>query len=293
MSSLKQLRTRIKSVRSTQKITKAMNMVAAAKLKQMMEQVTKVQDYTVVLDDLIKSIACNQNFYNLDSDIMQRFFYIAKNPKSVLLVVFSTERGLCGSFNASMIKAIKEDIALLKQKGKTVKLIIIGRKAYEALKADYADCISAYCQIIGRDIENFTITVKQKVQELFQEGIVDECYLYFYEFKNVIRQVLNKVQILPINLPNDSELEIDYQDIYEIEGKDCILNLIDLYLFSKINLAFIQNSTSEEAARTMATDNSTKNAGDLIDHLTLKFNRTRQAIITKELIEIISGAEAL
>lgn len=289
MSNLKQLRNRIKSVRSTQKITKAMNMVAASKLRQVRNQINDSTNYVRVLNNALGVVCHKRDVYDIPAD-MHKFFQIKKSYKNILLVILSSERGLCGGFNNSIIKAAKEDIALFEKENKAIKLMIIGKKAYEAFKnSQYAKYVEAYINIAKENSEDIAICIRQKFVEMFQGGLIDACYLYFNEFKNAIKQSTSKMQILPINVS-----DIENHDVnYGYDGEGMLLNMLNLYLLGAINLALIQNKASEEGARMIAMDHSTKNAAELINKLTLKFNGTRQAIITNELIEIISGAEAV
>ncbi|EEC02130.1 ATP synthase gamma subunit, putative, partial [Ixodes scapularis] len=270
MLNLKQLRTRIKSVKSTQKITKAMQLVSASKMAK------------------IKSQIANSNFYI--EAIKQKFFNTVPN-KANLLIVMTSQCGLCGTFNYSIIKQVKNDIKELENKGEQIKLIIIGKKGYEALKRQYVNYIDSYFELPKIHDENLMLQVKQKIMSAVENLEVSNCVIYFNKFKNAMTQIMTKQQILPVEkYQDDSAVENDH---YEYEGENLISNLINLYVNSQINYALLQSRASEEGARMTAMENATNNANDLISKLVLKLNRSRQAIITTELIEIIAGSEAV
>ncbi|CAN7940723.1 unnamed protein product [Ixodes pacificus] len=270
MLNLKQLRTRIKSIKSTQKITKAMQLVSASKMAK------------------IKSQIANSNFYI--EAIKQKFFNTVPN-KANLLIVMTSQRGLCGTFNYSIIKQVKNDIKELENKGEQIKLIIIGKKGYEALKRHYVNYIDSYFELPKIHDENLMLQVKQKIMSAVENLEVSNCVIYFNKFKNAMTQIMTKQQILPVEkYQDDSAVENDH---YEYEGENLISNLINLYVNSQINYALLQSRASEEGARMTVMENATNNANDLISKLVLKLNRSRQAIITTELIEIIAGSEAV
>ncbi|CAN7977838.1 unnamed protein product [Ixodes persulcatus] len=270
MSNLKQLRTRIKSVESTQKITRAMQLVSASKMAK------------------IKSQIANSNFYI--KAIKQKFFNTMPN-KANLLIVMTSQRGLCGTFNYSIIKQVKNDIKELENKGEQIKLIIIGKKGYEALKRQYVNYIDSYFELPKIYDENLMLQVKQKIMSLVANLEVSNCVIYFNKFKNAMTQIMTRQQILPVEkYQDDSAVENNH---FEYEGENLISNLINLYVNSQINYALLQSRASEEGARMTAMENATNNANNLISKLVLKLNRSRQAIITTELIEIIAGSEAV
>lgn len=289
MAGLKQLRSRVKSIKSTQKITKAMQVVAASKLKRVKEQAEDLNDYSRVLECIMYNISKNIN--NLDlCDADRRFFSNKLMDLPHLLVVMTSERGLCGGFNSSVIKRLKKDIEELKAAGKQVKLIIVGKKGNDVLKRVYKDLILSYYNISKNNSECVAVQIKEQIVSLIEERKIGACYVYYNKFKNAITQIMTKEQVLPVENPKqveDDGLEPEY------EGEGLIREVIDLYINGLLNYALLQSKASEEAARMTAMDNATRNAGELIDKLTLKLNRSRQAIITTELTEIISGAEAL
>lgn len=291
MSNLKQLRTRIKSIGSTKKITKAMQMVSASKVKKMRLEVTAPNYYESVLNKIISVIISNNDLGDLP-ELTQKFFHIDTKisavTKSVLFIVISSERGLCGSFNSTIIKKIKTDINLMANND--FKLIIVGKKAYGALNKQYPDKIIAYYNLVKDNDEVVVAQIRQKVIESVTNGEISKTFLYYNKFINSISCTLQTEQILPIGvmIGRDSEA-LDY----ECEGEELIIRLVNLYIQGKAKYALLHSRLSEEQSRMIAMDNATRNANDIIDSLTLKLNRTRQAIITKELIEIISGANAV
>ncbi|WP_202069372.1 ATP synthase F1 subunit gamma [Rickettsia tillamookensis] len=288
MSNLKQLRTRIKSVKSTQKITKAMQLVSASKMAKIKNQIANSNFYIEAISKMMSDIL-SIDMYELSIE-EQKFFNTVPN-KANLLIVMTSERGLCGTFNYSIIKQVKNDIKELENKGEQIKLIIIGKKGYEALKRQYAHYIDSYFELPKIHDENLMLEVKEKIMSLVTNLEVSNCVIYFNKFKNAMTQIMTKQQILPVEkYHDDSAIENDY---YEYEGENLISNLINLYVNSQINYALLQNRASEEGARMTAMENATNNANDLISKLVLKLNRSRQAIITTELIEIIAGSEAV
>jgi len=288
MSNLKQLRTRIKSVKSTQKITKAMQLVSASKMAKIKNQIANSNFYIEAISKMMSDIL-SIDMYELSIE-EQQFFNTMPN-KANLLIVMTSQRGLCGTFNYSIIKQVKLDIKDLENKGEQIKLIIIGKKGYEALKRQYANYIDSYFELPKIHDENLMLQVKQKIMSAAYNLEVSNCVIYFNKFKNAMTQIMTKQQVLPIEKYNDGSTVDDSN--YEYEGENLISNLINLYVNSQINYALLQNRASEEGARMTAMENATNNANDLISKLVLKLNRSRQAIITTELIEIIAGSEAV
>ncbi|MCC8406679.1 MAG: F0F1 ATP synthase subunit gamma [Rickettsia endosymbiont of Sceptobius lativentris] len=288
MSNLKQLRTRIKSVKSTQKITKAMQLVSASKMAKIKSQIANSNFYIEAISKMMSDIL-SIDMYELSIE-EQKFFNTIPN-KANLLIVMTSQRGLCGTFNYSIIKQVKNDIKELENKGEQIKLIIIGKKGYEALKRQYANYIDSYFELPKIHDENLMLEVKQKIMSLVANLEVSNCVIYFNKFKNAMTQIMTRQQVLPVEkYHDDSKIENDH---YEYEGENLISNLINLYVNSQINYALLQSRASEEGARMTAMENATNNANDLISKLVLKLNRSRQAIITTELIEIIAGSEAI
>jgi len=291
MSGLKHLRNRIKTIKSTKKITKAMQVVSASKLRRVKDKAEAFDDYSNILSDIMNDIRLNAKFVELTPN-ESKFFCNNSAKKSCLLVVMTSERGLCGSFNSQITKSVRNDIAKFKAQDIKVKLLVVGKKGYDALKGMYADLIIEYCNIEKENFLPISIQVKEKIVGLVESDQIDSCYLYYNEFKNALTQIMTKRQILPVEVQQKQELQ-NRPSNYEYEGLELIDNLINLYITGVIKYGFLQNKASEEAARMTAMDNATRNASELMDKLTLKLNRSRQAIITTELTEIISGAEAL
>lgn len=287
MSGLKILRNRIRSVKSTQKITKAMHIVSAAKLAKIKDKATKLDDFSHILSNMIRHVA-KEYERNLPEEY-KYFFESEISSLPHLLLIFTTERGLCGGFNSSIIKKAKADIAEYQNLGQKFKLIIIGKKGIDAFRENYSEFTDSTYHIIGNDYELVVQEIKKRVMSLVENKQVGSCFAYYNEFKNALVQILSKEQILPARIHD----EIDIDNVFDFEGEGLIGNLINLYIYGEIKYILLQNKASEEGARMTTMDNSTRNAGELIDKLTLKLNRSRQAIITTELAEIIAGAEAL
>lgn len=295
MSGLKQLRSRIKSIKTTQKITKAMQIVSATKFTKAKNQVKDSEDYIGILQGIMSSVAFGNNLQDLPIE-QKKFFSEGlldqgdlNINKSYLLIVVTSERGLCGAFNFLLSKQVKSDIANLENAGKQVRLIIIGKKGYDAFKGQYSHYIDNYYEF-PKAHNNLSFQVKEKLMEMVEDSRISNCQIYFNNCKNAMIQIPTKKQILPIEkqlCSNEKYLS------YEYEGEGLILHMIHLYVSAQINYALLQNRASEEGARMTAMDNATKNAKELINKLTLKLNRSRQDLITKDLIEIIAGAEAV
>ncbi|MFU7500735.1 MAG: ATP synthase F1 subunit gamma [Candidatus Tisiphia sp.] len=296
MSGLKQLRSRIKSITTTQKITKAMQIVSATKFTKAKNQVKDSEDYMGILQGIMSSVASSNNLQ--DMPIEQKKFFSEglldqgdlNINKSHLLIVVTSERGLCGAFNFLLSKQVKSDIANLENAGKQVRLIIIGKKGYDAFKGQYSHYIDDYYEFPKAHNNNLSFQIKEKLMEMVEDSRISNCQIYFNNCKNAMIQIPIKKQILPVEkqlCSNEKYLS------YEYEGEGLILHMINLYVSAQINYALLQNRASEEGARMTAMDNATKNAKELINKLTLKLNRSRQDMITKDLIEIIAGAEAV
>ncbi len=294
MSNLKQLRTRIKSIKSTQKITKAMQLVSASKLTKIKNQIAHSNFYVEAISKMMSTVL-SADIY--DFPIEEQKFFNTETNKANLLIVMTSERGLCGTFNYHIIKQVKSDIENLKSKGEKVKLIIIGKKGYEALKRQYASYINSYFEFSKVHDENLMLQIKEKIMSAASNLEISNCTIYFNKFKNAMTQIMTKQQILPIEQYHDNSLADKYivnsSYNYEYEGENLISNLINLYINSQINYALLQNRASEEGSRMTAMENATNNAHDIINKLVLKLNRSRQEIITTELIEIIAGSEAV
>lgn len=287
MSDLKQLRLRVKSIKSTQKITKAMQIVSATKLAKIKNQINDSGYYIDSLRSMMSEIVSESNIQDL-SPSEQQFFSKELWERPALLIVVTSERGLCGAFNMSVIKQVKSDIQNLEKENKEIKLIIVGKKGYDALKNQYSHYINSYFNLSKLHDDLVLLHIKQKIMQLIENGEAGLCRIYFNKFKNAMTQILIKQQMLPVKRDTTNNMPA-----YEYEGEGLILNMINLYISGQLNYALLQSRASEEGARMTAMDNATNNAREIINKLTLKLNRTRQAIITKELTEIISGAEAI
>jgi len=288
MSGLKHLRNRVKSIKSTQKITNAMHVVSAAKLKKLKSQAESLNDYSSVLGAIMCDISASGNLMDLPAED-RKFFSKELENMPHLLVVVTSERGLCGSFNSNVIKRVKFDIKKFEAEGKEVKLLVIGKKGMEALKNEFGKKVVGYYHVSHGNYESVSREVKDKIIELIENEKVGACYIYYNKFKNAMTQVMTREQILPAQVRLESEIS----NASEYEGAGLVHNVISLYIGGQINYGLIQSRASEEGARMTAMDNATRNAGELVSKLTLQLNRSRQAIITTELNEIISGAESV
>ncbi|GAA0630505.1 F0F1 ATP synthase subunit gamma [Thalassospira tepidiphila] len=296
MASLKDLRSRIASVKSTRKITSAMKMVAASKLRRAQDAAEAARPYAermgTMLGRLATAVGSNEGAPKL----------LAGTGKDDvhLLVVFTADRGLCGGFNASIVKAARLKAKALQAEGKTVKLICVGRKGADALKREFGDNIVArYTGIEGKKGIDFSSAteVADKVLALYDEGEFDVCTIFYNKFVSAISQVATAQQLIPFTGEEADEQEeaTGSSAVYEYEpSEEAILaDLLPRNVGVQIFGAMLESSASEHGARMSAMDNATRNAGDMIDRLSIQYNRSRQAQITNELIEIISGAEAL
>lgn len=306
MASLKQLRNRVKTIKTTQKITKAMQMVAASKLQKIKHQLNDSHLFLKILSDMMVEVRKHGDLQDLPHKLQKFFKGIDIDNKPELFIIITSERGLCGSFNSSIVKKLKKDISTSKQAGKELRLIIIGKKGYDLLKNIFPNYIEAYFNFSSNS--NLFIQIKQKIMEMIEEDRIGTCNLYFNRFKNALTQIPTKKCLLPVGIEEiipsniissrEKNIEKPVNNIiestsYEFEGENLITNLINLYINGQINFALLQSKAGEEGARMTAMDNATKNAGDMIDKVTLILNRSRQAIITKELIEITAGAEVV
>ena len=289
MPSLKDLKNRIGSVKSTQKITSAMKMVAAAKLRKAQEQALASRPYTSLMDSVVSKISSKAIGSSID-------LLSGKEIKTHLLVVFSADRGLCGGFNGSITRTVRSEIKKLKDDGINVKLLMVGKKSADALNREFGDLFVE--KIDGNSAKpNYTDAevLAKKIIDLFENNEFGVCRVIFNKFVSAITQEVTFKSLIPVEVKNDEIDEKDSSSIYEFEpSEEEILNdLLPRNLATQLYSSQIESTASELAARMTAMDNATRNAGEMIDNLTLQYNRTRQAVITKELIEIISGAEAL
>ena len=290
MPSLKDLKNRIGSVKSTQKITSAMKMVAAAKLRKAQEQALASRPYTSLMDKVVTKIASKTSGNTID-------LLTGKiENKTHLIVVFSADRGLCGGFNGSITRAVRAEIKKLEEDGSKVKLLMVGKKSADALNREFGHLFVE--RIDGNSAKpNYTDAeiIAKKIITLFENNEFGVCKVIFNKFVSAITQEVTFKSLIPAEIQKTETDEVGSSSIYEFEpSEEEILNdLLPRNLATQLFSSQMESTASELAARMTAMDNATRNAGDMIDNLTLQYNRTRQAVITKELIEIISGAEAL
>ena len=291
MPSLKDLKNRIGSVKSTQKITSAMKMVAAAKLRKAQEQAIASRPYCSSMEKIVSSLA---------SKLIDNAPELLKGKKEIkkqLLVVFSADRGLCGGFNGSISRAVKLEVKKSKDLGIETKLLFVGRKSADTLKKDFQQHIVEI--ITGNStnpIYSDALSISSKIVDLYQRDEFGSCKIIFNKFVSAITQEVTLKSLIPIETNNeDASNNNQVSSVYEYEPSEEVIleELLNKNIATQLFSAQMESTASELAARMTAMDNATRNAGDLIDRLTLQYNRTRQAFITKELIEIISGAEAL
>ena len=297
MATLKELRTRIASVKSTQKITKAMQMVASSKLRRAQENAEAARPYAIRMEGMLRAIAESV----AGNDNAPAMLAGSGASDSHLLLVTCSDRGLCGGFNSSIVRAVKKRIAALQEDGKTVKLLCLGRKGRDQLKRDHQGLIIDTVEDLdkgGLDYDD-AATISTRLAKMFDDGEFDVCTIIYNHFKSVISQIVTIQQLIPYHVEggdaSDGTEEALVSAIYEYEPdeEEILAQLLPRNLAVQIYRALLESSASEQAARMTAMDNATRNAGDMIDKLSLLYNRTRQAAITTELTEIVTGAEAL
>ncbi|MGB1023753.1 MAG: F0F1 ATP synthase subunit gamma [Paracoccaceae bacterium] len=292
MPSLKDLKTRIESVKSTRKITKAMQMVAAAKLRRAQEAAEAGRPYAEKMAAVIGGLAASVG----GSDSAPRLLAGTGQDQTHLLVVMTAERGLCGGFNSSIARLAKARIAELTAQGKTVKVLTVGKKGREQLRRDYANLLIGHVDLseVKRVGYENAAAIAKDVMARFDAGEFDVATIFYNRFQSVISQIPTAQQIIPAVFEDAAE-DVGAETPYDYEpSEEAILSdLLPIGVTTQIFTALLENGASEQGARMSAMDNATRNAGDMIDKLTIEFNRSRQAVITNELIEIISGAEAL
>jgi F-type H+-transporting ATPase subunit gamma len=293
MASLKELRNRIASVKATQKITKAMQMVAAAKLRRAQTAAEAARPYAERMESVLSNLATALEGRDGGPPLM-----VGTGKDDVhLLIVCTAERGLCGAFNSSIVRLAREHVIRLRSQGKEVKIISVGKKGLDQLRRQFKDLIIDTIEFRG--VRQLTFEhaeqVSEKVLGLFAEGAFDVATLFFSRFKSVISQIPTAQQVIPASIPTESNGVDLGGAVYEYEPDEAeiLTELLPLNITVQVFKALLENAASEQGARMSAMDSATRNAGDMIGKLTLNYNRTRQAQITKELIEIISGAEAL
>ncbi len=291
MASLDDLKKRIASVKSTQKITKAMKMVAAAKLKRAQDSAEKGRPYSEKMNNIILNLSEGIS----DKENAPRLLSGTGKDQVHLCVVMTSDRGLCGGFNSNIIKKAKSYFSKLSSEGKELKIITVGSKGNDQLKRVFGDKIIENISFKNSKNANFfdAEKVSKIIIEKFQKEEFDICTIFFNQFKNVITQIPQAQQIIPLKTDiNDNEKSEDNYE-FEPDEDEILTNLLPKNISTQIFKAMLENSASEQGARMSAMDNATRNAGEMVDKLTIEYNRSRQAAITKELIEIISGAESL
>ncbi|MCA0042758.1 F0F1 ATP synthase subunit gamma [Celeribacter litoreus] len=290
MPSLKDLKNRIESVKSTRKITKAMQMVAAAKLRRAQDAAEASRPYAERFNAVLGSLSASVG----GSDTAPRLLAGTGKDDVHLLVVMTSEKGLCGGFNTNIVKLAKTRIAELKAQGKTVKILTVGKKGREQLKRDFADLSIGHVDL--SEVKKIGYVNAQDIAKdllgRFDAGEFDVATIFYAKFQNVVTQIPTAQQIIPAAYEADEDAGGALYD-YEPSEEGILADLLPRGVATQIFSALLENGASEQGARMSAMDNATRNAGDMIDQLTIEYNRSRQAVITNELIEIISGAEAL
>jgi F-type H+-transporting ATPase subunit gamma len=293
MPSLKDLKNRIKSVKSTQKITKAMKMVAAAKLRRAREQAEAARPYSEAMERMLLSLAASVS----DGSEGPRLLSGSGKSHTHLIIVATSDRGLCGAFNSSIVRAVRRRIRELQESGHTVKLLCVGRKGFEQLQGEFGKLIVGRNDIKAKRLGySDAESVAREAIARFEAGEFDVCHIVYNTFKSAISQIVTFQQLIPLALPEkkpDTANTVAASYEYEPDEEEILAELLPKNLGVQVYRALLENAASEQGARMTAMDNATRNAGDMIKKLNLKYNRTRQAAITKELIEIISGAEAV
>jgi len=294
MSSLKELRNRIASVQATQKITRAMQMVAASKLRRAEEKAAAARPYAAHMNNLLTHFADIMK----DAPSAPPLLVGRGQDKTHLLIMATAERGLCGGFNSSIARLVRAHAMQLKAQNKQVKILPIGRKGADIVRREFANDMIEPISLQNVKNINFAEAqiIAKQVLTLFDDNAFDVCTLYYAEFINVLTQHPLSRQIIPIPLDENDKQDLDFKGaVYEYEPtqEDILAKLLPHNIAVQLLSAFLENAASEQGARMSAMDNATRNAGEMIDKLSITYNRTRQAQITKELIEIISGAEAL
>ena len=291
MASLDDLKKRISSVKSTQKITKAMKMVAAAKLKRAQDSAEKGRPYSEKMNNIILNLSNGLS----DKENAPMLLSGTGDDKVHLCVVLTADRGLCGGFNSNIIKKAKNFFNKKLEDGKEIKIITVGSKGYDQLKRLYKDKIIE--NLSFKDSKNANYFDANKVGNLiiekFEKKEFDVCTIFYNQFKNVITQIPQEQQIIPLENKKEGEKSSETSYEFEPEEDEILENLLPKNISTQIFKAMLENSASEQGSRMGAMDNATRNAGEMVDKLTIEYNRSRQAAITKELIEIISGAESL
>ena len=291
MPSLKDLKIRIDSVKSTRKITKAMQMVAAAKLRKAQESAERGRPYAEKMRDIVSNLASSVK--NIAGDI--KFLGDGSDCKKFLLIVATAERGLCGGFNSSIVKLAKSRIAELTRQDKEVKILTIGKKGREQLNREFERLFIGHVDLSNE--KNITIDTARKISmdiiSRFEAGEYEVAEIFYNKFASVISQIPSSYKLLPVSVNEKEEDAGNVSFNFEPDEDEILNDIIPKSIATSIFSVLQENAASEQGSRMAAMDNATRNAGEMIDKLTIDFNRSRQAAITNELIEIISGAEAL
>jgi F-type H+-transporting ATPase subunit gamma len=291
MPSLDDLRKRIVSVKSTQKITKAMKMVAAAKLKKAQESAEKGRPYSEKMQNIILNLTESIS----DPQNAPKLLIGTGKDQTHLCVIMTSDRGLCGGFNSNICRLAKKYFEKVLKEEKNLKIITVGSKGHDQLKREYEKYIIKKLSFKNKKKISFEEAdeVGKIILDLFDKNEFDKCILFFNNFKNVMTQIPEAQQVIPTEIKKNSEKneEIFYE--FEPDEDEILADLLPKNISTQVFKAFLENSASEQGSRMTAMDSATRNAGDLVNKLTINYNRSRQAVITKELIEIISGAESL
>jgi F-type H+-transporting ATPase subunit gamma len=291
MPSLDDLRKRIVSVKSTQKITKAMKMVAAAKLRKAQESAEKGRPYSEKMQNIILNLTESIS----DPQNAPKLLVGTGKDQIHLCVVMTSDRGLCGGFNSNICRLAKKYFEKILKERKNLKIIIVGSKGHDQLKRQYKKYIIKKLSFKSKKRISFTEAneVGKIILDLFDKNEFDKCTIFFNNFKNVMTQIPEAQQIIPTRIEKDSKKDEEIFYEFEPDEDEILEDLLPKNISTQIFKAFLENSASEQGSRMTAMDSATRNAGDLVNKLTINYNRSRQAVITKELIEIISGAESL
>jgi len=291
MPSLDDLKKRIKSVKSTQKITKAMKMVAAAKLRKAQENAERGRPYSQKMQNIILNLTKSIN----DPQNAPKLLIGTGDDKKYLCVVLTADRGLCGGFNSNICKLAKINFKKILGEGKTLKIISVGSKGLDQIKREYGKYVIKKFSFKEKKQISFNEAkiVGDEIISLFNQNEFDKCILFYNNFKNVIMQIPQAQQIIPAENNSTDQTDKTYSYEFEPDEDEILEELLPKNISTQVFKALLENAASEQGSRMTAMDNATRNAGDLVDKLTINYNRSRQASITKELIEIISGAESL
>ncbi len=291
MPSLDDLKKRIKSVKSTQKITKAMKMVAAAKLRKAQENAEKGRPYSQKMQNIILNLTKSID----DKENAPKLLIGTGKDQTYLCVVLTADRGLCGGFNSNICKLAKTNFKKILDDGKDLKIITVGSKGLDQIKREYGKHLVKKFSFKDKKQISFheAEIIGNEIISLFKQNQFDKCILFYNNFKNVITQIPQAQQIIPVESLSSNTKEVVNSYEFEPNEDEILEDLLPKNISTQVFKAFLENAASEQGSRMTAMDNATRNAGDLVDKLTINYNRSRQASITKELIEIISGAESL